>query len=103
EVSGIAVGVASICTAWSSGADGDKGRLIVGERQVRGLISELEQSGAVLRVALLHHPLSWLCEGEERELRAVLRKEFDLVLHGHEHDGAADVVHRQRRGMVEIG
>lgn len=103
EVSGIPVGIASICTAWTSGSDGEKGRLIVGERQIRGLILELEQSGAVLRVALLHHPLSWLCEGEERELRAILRKEFDVVLHGHEHDGAADVMHRQRRGMVEIG
>ncbi len=103
ELSGVPVGVASICTAWSSGSDKDKGNLLVGERQLRELIRELEQGGAALRVALLHHPVSWLCEDEERELRALLRKEFDLVLHGHVHDSAADAVHRQRRGMLEVG
>jgi 3',5'-cyclic AMP phosphodiesterase CpdA/energy-coupling factor transporter ATP-binding protein EcfA2 len=109
-ISGVAVGVASICTAWSSGSfkdehtrDADKGKLILGERQVRELVAELESSGAALRIALMHHPSSWLCAAEERSLRALLRTEFDLVLHGHDHETAADAVHRPNRGMVEIG
>lgn len=102
-VSGVPVGVASICTSWSSGTSDDKGKLIVGRRQLETLANELEQAGAALRIALLHHPLSWLCDAEERELRAVLRERFDVVLHGHAHDTAADLVHRRGRDHVEIG
>lgn len=102
-IGGIPVGVASLCTAWTCGSDDDRGRLLMGERQVRDMIAELEQAGAALRVALLHHPTSWLCEAEERELRTLLRKHFDLILHGHTHDTAADLVHRAGGGVVEVG
>ena len=102
-IAGIPVGIASLCTAWSCGSDDDRGKLLMGERQLRDMIGELEQAGAALRIALLHHPTSWLCEAEERELRGLLRMHFDLILHGHTHDTAADLVHRAGGGVVEIG
>ncbi|MFV8750659.1 metallophosphoesterase [Nannocystaceae bacterium ST9] len=102
EVAGVRVGVASICSAWLSGHDDAKGRLVVGERQVRQLVDELRDGDAQLRVALLHHPIEWLREAEGDTIQRLLRNEFDVILHGHQHKPkAVTVVHG--RDTVESG
>jgi UDP-2,3-diacylglucosamine pyrophosphatase LpxH len=85
-ISGVRVGVASLCTAWMSGPEKDrKEDLVLGARQVRELADELDAADAHIKFALLHHPLDWLEDGEAGEVEAILRKRFDLVLHGHLH------------------
>ncbi|PRQ05146.1 metallophosphoesterase [Enhygromyxa salina] len=103
EVGGVTVGVASLCSAWLSGPDDARGRLVVGQRQIQLLVDELAAGGAQLRVALLHHPLDWLHEVEAKYLRALLRNEFDVMLHGHVHHPEAGAFVQGRQGTLEIG
>ena len=39
-----------------------------------------------VRIAVFHHPLSWLTLPERLRLRAALAESFDFVLYGHEHE-----------------
>lgn len=103
DVSGVAVGIASMCSVWLSGPDDAKGRLVVGQRQVQMLIDELDSAGAELRIALLHHPVGWLRELEERYIEALLHDEFDVVLHGHVHHPKAGSFIHGMRSTVQIG
>jgi predicted phosphodiesterase len=103
EVAGVRVGIASICSVWMSGSADGKGRLVVGERQLRMLIDELAAVGPDLRIALMHHPVAWLREAEDRHVQRLLRDEFDVVLHGHVHDPKAGTFVHGRHTTVEIG
>jgi UDP-2,3-diacylglucosamine pyrophosphatase LpxH len=107
EFQGIRVGVASMCSAWMCGPDDDSKhrRIVLGEAQARELAQELEAAGAHLRIALLHHPLDWLHEAEEGVIAGVLRRSFDVVLHGHRHRSEASrlVTHGGGLVMVEAG
>jgi len=107
ELEGIRVGVASLCSAWLCGPDDDSKhrRIVLGEAQARELAQELEAAGAHLRIALLHHPLDWLHEAEEGMIGGLLRRSFDLVLHGHRHRSEASrlVTHGGGLVMVEAG
>ena len=101
ELGGLRVGVASMCSVWMSGPDDAKGRMVLGQRQVQQLAREL--ASAPLRVALLHHPLAWLREEEERHVRRLLEDEFDVILHGHAHHPEARAVSTGGHGVLEIG
>lgn len=85
EPGGLRVGVASLCSAWTCGPDEDrKGRIVLGERQVRAAADEIADAG--FRVALLHHPPDWLHTAEDRVVAELLHDRFHLILHGHTHD-----------------
>ncbi|MCB9738905.1 MAG: metallophosphoesterase [Deltaproteobacteria bacterium] len=83
EIDGLRVGVASLCSVLLSGDDSDKGHLLLGERQVRQAGERLRD--CMVRIALLHHPLSWLHESEQAVVEELLASEFHFVLHGHLH------------------
>ncbi len=83
DVRGIRVGVAGLSSAWSCHGD-DRGRLWMGGAwQVATLEEELDDAG--VRVALVHHPRTWLGEAEDPELEPLFERVFDFHLHGHEH------------------
>lgn len=90
-VKGLEIGVLSLCTAWASGHGDAKGQLILGERQLHELLAEVRDGGARLTIALMHHPLHWLHDGEYSAIRGRLEREVDLVLHGHVHDAHSEV------------
>ncbi len=77
------VAVLGLNSAWRCASDQDRGRLLLGEPQVR-LALELA-SGADLRIALLHHPLEWLAEFDRDDSGALLLDHCDFVLQGHLH------------------
>ena len=58
DLKGQKLAVVGLNSAWVSGSDGDRGRLIVGERQAREALEKTAQADFV--VGLLHHPFSWL-------------------------------------------
>ena len=112
DVAGVAVGVASLCSAWLSGDGSDDKKLALrddknlalGEPQLRGMIEQLEQAGAQLRVALLHHPpTGWLADVEAGDVESLLNENFDLVLHGHLHRRDAKVVSRGSGATIWMG
>jgi len=70
-------------SAWLSTGDHDRGRLALGERQVRQALGAARD--ADVRIALLHHPFDWLQEFDRNDCEALLMQECDFVLHGHLH------------------
>jgi predicted MPP superfamily phosphohydrolase len=41
-----------------------------------------------LRICLMHHPLNWYSQSNYRAFRSFLHRRSDLILSGHEHEGA---------------
>lgn len=60
----------------------DKGRLQIDTRSIH---SWLQETNSKWRFLVMHHPMNWLAESAQRELRAILSR-FTVILHGHEHE-----------------
>ncbi len=78
------IGVAALNSAWRSGAGDDRGRLLLGESQVRAALDAIAQS--TLQVAAIHHPLDWLAQFDAERARSELEGRHLILLSGHEHD-----------------
>lgn len=74
----------------SSGGLAKDGKTLVDCRRLRidtrSLHSWIQQSSARWKILVMHHPLHWLEESSERELRVLLKNNFALRLYGHEHE-----------------
>ena len=77
------VAVMGLNSAWLSMSDGEYGRLVLGERQVRQALEAAKD--ADLRIVLLHHPFDWFQEFDRNDCEALLMQGCDFVLHGHLH------------------
>jgi len=85
------VAVLALNSAWLAGADDEKGKIVIGERQVREALEDVDSADIV--VALLHHPLSYLADFDVPFVRRLLEERCDFILHGHVHDlGVVNVV-----------
>jgi len=87
KIANISIGVCGINSAWrakGSVDDGDCGRLIIGQRQI-DLLSE-KTKDCDIKLALMHHPLSWLTPFDQHSIQPQIRKEFDGVFFGHNHN-----------------
>ncbi|MEM6457063.1 MAG: NACHT domain-containing protein, partial [Acidobacteriota bacterium] len=78
------IGLAGFNTAWTCGADRENGRLWMGAHWQHATLHEAVHDAKV-RIALLHHPPSWLHEHEAPAFAEALQRDFHLVLHGHRH------------------
>lgn len=90
SMDGFKVGIACINSAWRSSGkanDFDYGELLVGERQVEKLKVSIADSD--LAIALIHHPLDWLTTYEKPVVQRAIYKNFDALLHGHNHTADA--------------
>ena len=74
---------AGLCSSWTS-HDGDHGKLLLGRWQVN-TVFENEPKEVDFKVALIHHPWSFLAEFDSRELQETVFRKVDLVLRGHLH------------------
>lgn len=83
ELDGWNLGVAAFNSAWFAQGDDDAGKLWIGTRLVRERAEVLDSLGADFRVALMHHPVSWMHENEPAG--AWLQDQYDLLLRGHLH------------------
>ncbi len=84
EMHGIRVGIAGLNSAWSCANKDDKAKIWFGAnwqiQQVK------ERMGPVdFEFALIHHPSNWFTVHEDPAAKLHLRKEFAVLLHGHEH------------------
>jgi hypothetical protein len=77
----------ALCSSGGLFKDGgvvpDKGRLCV---DTRSLHTWVQTCKAKWKVMVMHHPLSWLAESSQKEIKALLNKHFVLRLYGHEHE-----------------
>lgn len=82
-IKGHTIGVACLNSAWRCSSDQDKGRLWIGDTQLRNALEQIQD--ADMKLALLHHPFDWLHENEQETAEDFCLREFDLVLRGHLH------------------
>lgn len=82
----------------TTGKVNDYGYLIVGEPQIHDALNQIAE--AHVRIAVLHHPFSWLTLEEHLVERSIIEsrlyKTCHFILHGHEHE--ANVIVRQSPG-----
>ncbi len=71
-------------------ADDDQGKLWLGRRCLEAALAEAKGLAPDLTVALIHHPLDWLCETEQDTIKATLFDAVDVVLRGHLHKPDAE-------------
>ena len=55
--------------------------------------------GAAFRIALMHHPIDWMQEFDQEDLRDLLSRRFDLMLHAHDQRGGFRVLAVDGRRM----
>jgi hypothetical protein len=92
EVRGQRLHLAGLDSAWMACGDDDRGRLLLGRRQLNQTVVTRESEGADWRLALLHHPWDYLAEFDTHEARQTIHLHRDLVLRGHLHEGDASYV-----------
>jgi len=92
EVRGQRLHLAGLDSAWMACGDEDRGRLLLGRRQLNETVVTRESEGADWRLALLHHPWDYLAEFDTHEARQTIHLHRDLVLRGHLHEGDASYV-----------
>lgn len=61
----------------------DKRRLAIDTRSLQAWNINCK---AQCKILIMHHPIDWLTEWAQRELKTILRKDFNLCLSGHSHD-----------------
>ncbi len=61
----------------------DKGRLAINTRSISKWTLE---SNKKIKILIMHHPLDWLNEWSQIELKKLLHNKFNLLLTGHIHD-----------------
>lgn len=92
DIRGIKVGIGALNSAWhANGAalDGDYGKLRIGRVQLDEVVHAL--GDATVKLALMHHPLSWLAPKDGQNTRRQLPIHFDALFHGHNHEPDAQV------------
>jgi predicted MPP superfamily phosphohydrolase len=100
--SGISIGFAGLATSLIAygGDSKDYGKLVLGDYQIGAVFNELRKVN--VRIALIHHPVSYLI-GEERG--SVLRyflQNCSIVLRGHIHDQDSLMYKTEDDYMVEL-
>jgi len=102
EVRGTRLAVASFNSAWMSQDDADDGKLWIGEPSVMRAIDRIADEGVAFAVALLHHPLHALHEGERGVVERWFERGIDMVLRGHLHAERTRVITSARGGYLEV-
>nr|VFK57180.1 MAG: Calcineurin-like phosphoesterase [Candidatus Kentron sp. TUN] len=95
DIDGHRMGIAGLNSAWSCRRKEEKGDLWLGRWQLNQLGTQLK--GAEIKLALAHHPLTWLVPQENPALNPMLERNFDFFLHGHEHQAWIDEKSRHIR------
>ncbi len=86
------IGIACFSTAWRSTGEGgsaEKGNILIGERAVDDAVKSLADCD--VRLAVFHHPLSWLSDFDADSIRYRLEKDFSGSFCGHTHSAAPHV------------
>lgn len=88
NVDNVSIGITCFNSTWRSyDTSTDKGKLILGERQVtksREIIKKCD-----LKFAVVHHPLDWLATFDQTNVTPFIEKDYDLLFCGHVHEPAS--------------
>jgi len=85
EVGGVRIGLLPLNSALFCLDDEDHAKLLIGRRALEPALEQLRELKADLNIALVHHPLDWLSDVDESNIRASLQANVDVILRGHLH------------------
>jgi predicted phosphodiesterase len=102
EIAGRRVHVAGLDSAWMSGGDQDQGRLLLGLFQLNDTVQSPEAEAADLRIAVVHHPWSFLADFDGDEAEVIVQQHCQLLLRGHLHKQRAAYVQTLGTGCLEL-
>ena len=79
------IGLAALNSAWAAYKDGEaeRGKIWIGEFQIHAALRALKECS--FKVAISHHPISWLSSAEGSTIKEKIQTQFNVHLHGHEH------------------
>lgn len=84
EIHGVRIGIVGLNSAWSCADKLDKAKIWLGGDWQIGQLKQ--RIGPVdFTFALIHHPGNWLTVSEDPAVMRRIKQEFEIVLHGHEH------------------
>jgi predicted MPP superfamily phosphohydrolase len=87
------IGIACLNSSWRAtgkGSSHDKGKLLIGERQIYDAFQDIKDCN--IKIALFHHALDWLSEYDLGDAKKMFYREFDLIFCGHLHDPNLELV-----------
>jgi len=73
------ISITSLNTAWCSSIREESGKLYFPPDEIQ------KQPKGCVRVIFFHHPLSWLEANNNKEIRNIIRSNYDILISGHEH------------------
>src|SRR4051794_2188688 len=85
EAGGARIGILPLNSALFCQGDDDHSRLLIGRRALGPALDDLRALNADINIALVHHPLDWLSDIDESNVRTALEKNVGLILRGHLH------------------
>jgi formylglycine-generating enzyme required for sulfatase activity/3',5'-cyclic AMP phosphodiesterase CpdA/energy-coupling factor transporter ATP-binding protein EcfA2 len=89
-------------SSWACEGDNDRFNIAVGFPQLKAALDE--STGAVNRIALMHHPqANWLKDMEAGKTRTELFKNCRLLLHGHDHADQAEIFTDPANSIICLG
>jgi hypothetical protein len=85
-LSPLRISIVGLNSAWlCQSSKKDRGNIVIGERQVINAINAVREEHPHLVIALVHHPMYWLCAFEHTTIENRLKQACDFVLRGHMH------------------
>lgn len=95
------VAILGLNSTWLSTNNYDRGKLVIGERQIQEALEKSKDSD--IRFAVLHHPLDWLQEFDQRICETLLINNCEIILHGHLHKARNSQVDIKNKNTIIIG
>ena len=82
----LSIGINCLNSSWRCwDSNTDKNQIILGERQLtnpRSLIGDCD-----VKIALMHHPIDWLNKFDQRDIKNIIARDYQMLLCGHVHEG----------------
>ena len=85
DLDGLRICVLELNSAWLSGSKDRAGRLLIGERQMINAMAVAEKYQPHLTISLMHHPIDWLSEFDQRSCTGRLLPRLHISHCGHLH------------------
>jgi len=85
SIAGVKIGVTGFNSSWRCyDSDKDKGKILLGERQVALATQRLEECD--LKIAVIHHPLDWFSSVERKQITSMIYRNYNMMFCGHVHE-----------------
>jgi len=83
-INGVDVSIVGLNSAWTSTTSQEKGRILLGERQVLEAYSKIKNPQ--ITFTLLHHPVNYFQDEDAIRVESLINRRSDFVLYGHIHN-----------------